>query len=70
MIENMTVLSDVGLTIEIIGFITFLFIPIRETFNLVTQSAKKNIITIRFDRRYIGIGLIILGIIMQYDFLK
>ncbi|MCH7757011.1 MAG: hypothetical protein IIA19_00810 [Thaumarchaeota archaeon] len=64
----MSVLGDVGLTLEIIGFIIFLFMPIKETFNLVTVSAKENKITIRFDRRYFGIGLIILGIIMQYSF--
>lgn len=64
----MSVLGDVGLTLEIIGFIIFLFIPIKETFNLVTVSAKENKITIRLDRRYFGIGLIILGIIMQYSF--
>ncbi|GEM_PF-3737267 len=64
----MSVLGDVGLTLEIIGFIIFLFMPIKETFNLVTVSAKENRITIRLDRRYFGIGLIILGIIMQYSF--
>lgn len=64
----MLVLGDVGLTLEIIGFIIFLFMPIKETFNLVTVSAKENRITIRLDRRYFGIGLIILGIIMQYSF--
>lgn len=64
----MSVLGDVGLTLEIIGFIIFLFMPIKETFNMVTVSAKENRITIRLDRRYFGIGLIILGIIMQYSF--
>ena len=73
----MVVLNDVGLTLEIIGFALFLFVPIQETYN-ITQSGKKGKIyefinkhtKIRYGLRYGGISLIILGLIMQYGFLQ
>ena len=74
----MVVLNDVGLTLEIIGFTIFLFVPLQETWNLKLNRAKESIITIfinkhdkvRYGLRYGGIGLIILGLIMQYGFLQ
>jgi len=74
----MVVLNDVGLTLEIFGFIIFMFVPLQETWNLKLAQAKESRITIyinkhgkiRYGLRYGGIGLIILGLIMQYGFLQ
>jgi len=74
----MVVLNDLGLTLEIIGFIIFMFVPLQETWNLKLAQAKESRITIfinkhdkvRYGLRYGGIGLIILGLIMQYGFLQ
>ena len=74
---NMVILNDVGLTLEILGFALFLFVPIQETYN-ITQGGKKGKIyefinehkKTRYGLRYGGIGLIILGLIMQYSFLN
>jgi len=73
----MVVLNDVGLFLEILGFALFLFVSIHETYN-ITQSGKKGKIyefinghkKARYGLRYGGIGLIILGLIMQYSFLN
>ena len=72
----MVVLNDFGLTLEIIGFLIFLFVPLQETYNLV-QEGKRRIpdyinehTKIRYGLRYGGIGLIISGLIMQYGFLQ
>ncbi len=73
----MVVLNDVGLTLEIIGFALFLFVPIHETYD-ITHSGKKGRIyefinshyKTRYVLRYGGIGLIILGLILQYGFLN
>ena len=74
----MVVFNDLGLTLEIIGFIIFLFVPLQETFNLKLNQAKDNRITkfidkhdtFRYGSRYGGIGLIVLGLAMQYGFLN
>jgi len=74
----MVVLNDWGLTLEIIGFAIFMFVPLQETWNLKLAQAKENRITIfinkhdrfRYGLRYGGIGLIILGLIMQYQGLQ
>ena len=72
----MVVLNDVGLTIEIIGFVIFLFVPIQETYNLTLEKASKTheFINehhkIRYGLRYGGIGLIVLGLGMQFSFLN
>ena len=74
----MVVLNDVGLTLEIVGFIIFLFVPLQETWNIKLEQAKENRITkfidkntkLRYGFRYGGIGLIVLGLAMQYGFLN
>jgi len=74
----MVVLNDWGLTLEIIGFIMFLFVPLQETLNIMREEAKENRIEkyvrkhdkIRYGLRYFGIGFIILGLIMQFGFLN
>ena len=72
----MVVLNDVGLTLEIIGFAIFLFVPIQESYAIITEKTSKShdFINehhkIRYGLRYGGIGLIILGLIMQYSFLN
>jgi len=74
----MVVLNDWGLTLEIIGFAIFLFVPLQETWNLKLEQAKENRITIfinkhdrfRYGLRYGGIVLIVVGLAMQYSFLN
>ncbi len=71
----MVVLNDVGLTLEIIGFLLFLIVPIQETHNIITKSGKiqtwmNEHHKTRYSLRYGGIGLIVLGLIMQYGFLN
>jgi len=72
----MVVLNDVGLTLEIIGFGIFLFVPLQETYNIISEKTSKiyDFINerhkIRHVLRYTGIGLIIFGLIMQYSFLN
>ena len=74
----MVVLNDLGLTLEIIGFIIFLFVPLQETFNIKLAQAKENRVTKFIDKhnkfrngsRYVGIGLIVLGLAMQYSSLN
>jgi len=72
----MVVLNDLGLTLEIIGFAIFLIVPLQETYSLIVGKPSKvsNFITehlkFRYGFRYGGIGLIILGLIMQYSFLN
>jgi len=77
----MVVLNDVGLTLEIMGFVIFLFVPLQETWNLQLNSGKGSKLRktsdyfnshhkTRYILRYGGIGLIILGLIMQYGFLQ
>ena len=74
----MVVLNDAGLTLEIIGFVIFLFTPLIETYNITLNQAKENRITeflnkhdrIRYAIRYSGISLIVLGLAMQYSFLN
>jgi len=72
----MVVLNDVGLSLEIAGFIIFLFVPLQETYNL-TKNKTDSVYDFfnthhktRYGLRYGGIGLIILGLIMQYGFLN
>jgi len=70
----MVVLNDLGLTLEIIGFAMFLFVPIQETHNLITKHGSRlneyinKHDKVRFTLRYLGISLVILGLIMQYQF--
>ena len=77
----MVILNDVGLTLEIMGFVIFLFVPLQETWNLELNTGKTNTLKkisdyfgshhkTRYILRYGGIGLIILGLIMQYGFLQ
>ena len=72
----MVVLNDFGLTLEIIGFLVFLFVPLQETYNLIIGGKRRipdfinKHTKIRYGLRYGGIGLIILGLIMQYGFLQ
>jgi len=72
----MVVLNDVGLTLEIIGFGVFLFVPLIETHSW-TLEGKRTITdfinehtTLRYGLRYGGIGLILLGLVLQYSFLN
>ena len=72
----MVVLNDVGLTLEIMGFVIFLFVPITEGNSLIVSKLGKidewlyqNQKTQRF-LRYLGISLIIIGLIMQYQLLN
>ena len=77
----MVVLNDVGLTLEIIGFVIFLFVPLQETWNISRNASKTSKLKrisdyfnshdkTRYILRYGGISLIILGLIMQYGFLQ
>jgi hypothetical protein len=79
----MVVLNDVGLTLEIIGFLIFLIIPIhkvvtRETFNLVTEQSSDPPPPTFMEKhphlenllRGICITLITFGLILQYSFLN
>jgi len=72
----MVVLNDVGLTLEIAGFVIFLFVPITESSGYVQEKLPRieeffyKHQTFKKALRYIGIGLIILGLIMQYGFLQ
>ena len=72
----MVVLNDLGLTLEILGFIIFLFVPLQETYNWTLEKTSKTHDffnerkKLRYGLRYGGIGLIILGLIMQYGFLQ
>ncbi len=67
-------LNDLGITLEIIGFTIFLFIPLRETWYLLLSSAPKpGRIKKALDRKWVralGVFLIIVGLIMQYEFLN
>jgi len=78
---DIVVLNDVGLTLEIFGFIVFLFIPISEkvgSYLLIKKSPKENTITdylnnhnkLRFGVRGFGITMITFGLILQYSFLN
>jgi len=77
----MVVLNDLGLTLEIIGFIVFLFIPIAEkvgSYLLLNAAPKENRVTeflnkhdkTRFAVRGMGITMIAFGLILQYSFLN
>lgn len=72
----MVVLNDMGLTLEIIGFIIFLFVPLQETYSIITQKTSKSHDffnehhKIRYGLRYFGISLIVLGLGMQFSFLN
>jgi len=72
----MVILNDVGLTLEIIGFVVFLFIPISKSSALLTEQLGRvgeffyKHQKFESSLRYIGIGLIIIGLIMQYGFLQ
>jgi len=71
----MVVLNDWGLTLEIIGFIIFLFVPLQETFNLKVGGNRTSDY---FDEhpklstglRITGISFIVSGLAMQYAFLN
>ena len=72
----MVVLNDLGLTLEIIGFAIFLIVPLQETYNQLMEGKRRTADffnehkKVRYGLRYSGIGLIILGLIMQYSFLN
>ena len=72
----MITLNDLGLSLEILGFVIFLFIPIRETFNLTINTDEKKPfekISAKMDNnkvRGMGIALVFIGLVMQYDWLK
>jgi|SaaInlStandDraft_2_1057019.scaffolds.fasta_scaffold855677_1 hypothetical protein len=73
----MVVLNDVGLAMEIIGFALFIFVPLQETYNLELSGKSTGLRKIkdwidehnktRYALRYVGIGLIIAGLIMQFS---
>ncbi len=73
-------LNDIGLTLEILGFVVFLFIPIRETFNLsVDIDDKKGVskiirkVTVVMDNNKVrgtGIALVFIGLAFQYNWLQ
>ena len=72
----MVVLNDVGLTLEIMGFAIFLFVPITESSSFLQEKLGKveeffyqHKKTKKF-LRYFGISLIIVGLIMQYQLLN
>jgi len=73
---RMVVLNDVGLTLEIIGFGVFLFVPLQETYNLILGGKRRipdfinKHTKIRYGLRYGGIVLIVIGLVMQYSFLN
>lgn len=69
----MVVLNDWGLTLEIIGFFIFIFVPITEGNSIIRnklgkidewlyQNQKKQ----KF-LRYLGISLVIFGLFLQYQ---
>lgn len=63
-------LNDIGISLEILGFVIFLFIPIRETFNWTLESAPSHKILDKMDNnkvRGLGIGLIFFGLGLQYN---
>jgi len=68
-------LNDIGISLEILGFVIFLFIPIRETFNLLINPDEKKLwekLTMKLDNnkvRGFGIGLIFFwfGTTVQLD---
>ena len=65
--------NDLGLTLEIAGFIIFLYIPIRETFNIKLSQAKESQITKKMDKRSVrifGILLVFVGLILQYNLVR
>lgn len=72
----MVVLNDLGLTLEIIGFGIFLFVPLQETYNIIHQQPSKISEYInkhnktRYGFRYGGIILILIGLVMQYSVLN
>lgn len=73
----MVVFNDIGLTLEIFGFILFLFVPIQESFSLGIEHKRARLIEfinkhdkIRYGLRYGGIALIIAGLVLQYSFLN
>jgi len=72
----MVVLNDWGLTLEIIGFSVFLFVPLQETANWVLEGKRRipDYINehhkLRHGLRYGGIILILVGLAMQYSFLN
>ena len=72
----MVVLNDLGLTLEIIGFGIFLFVPLQETYNLITEGKRRipdfinKHTKVRYGLRYGGIILIVIGLAMQYSFLN
>ncbi len=72
----MVVLNDLGLSLEIAGFLIFLFVPITEGNSFIVnklgkidewlyQNQKKQ----KF-LRYLGIGLVIFGLFLQFQFLN
>lgn len=68
-------LNDIGISLEILGFVIFLFIPIRETFNLLINPDEKKLwekLTMKLDNnkvRGFGIGLIFIGLALQYNWI-
>jgi len=72
----MVILNDLGLTLEIIGFGIFLFVPLVETYNWETEGKRRisDFINkhnkLRHGLRYGGIVLIVVGLAMQYSFLN
>ena len=65
--------NDLGLTLEIAGFIIFLYIPIRETFNIRWSQAKESKITKKMDKRSVrifGILLVFVGLMLQYNLVR
>jgi len=69
----MVVLNDWGLTLEILGFFIFIFVPITEGNSLIVEKLGKidewlyqNQKTQRI-LRYLGIGLVIFGLVLQYQ---
>jgi len=72
----MVVLNDLGLSLEIAGFLIFLFVPITEGNSFIVNKLGKidewlyqNQKAQRF-LRYLGVSLVIIGLIMQYQFLN
>jgi len=65
--------NDLGLTLEIAGFIIFLYIPIRETFNIGLSQVKESKFTKKMDKRSVrifGILLVFVGLILQYNLVR
>ena len=77
----MVVLNDLGLTLEIIGFVVFLAVPFHKVatgFLLLNSAPEPKGITLFLKKhpnfenllRGLGIVFIIAGLMMQYQFLN